>query len=365
MGPEQELEFRNWIRRGLDKVAPLVRTRAMVESGSRHDADLWSGLTDLGVLGFGIEEQHGGAGASPSELALFLMEAGRVLLPGGFVGGSVVAPRLLCDDPVVAANLLCKVARGKSRVAFADNAVVSVGGSRESPELTGRLSHLADADVCDHLLLLTPDDEVYLVESARAVVDRLASLDETRPVSDVVLNQALARRVVAGPDDLAQARGLLSLALAAESAGAMAHLLEVTVNHVGRRTQFGGPIGRFQAVKHRCADMFVSVQASTSMVLEGFARIESTGRVDPLTARATEAFVADAFLSVAKAAMQLHGGIAFTWEHDVHLYLKRARSNQSLAGGTDRRVAALADALMSSGESVLTMLGLEEPVHQD
>jgi alkylation response protein AidB-like acyl-CoA dehydrogenase len=359
MGPEQEHEFRKWIRQGLDKVAPLSFARAMVESGSRPDALLWSGLADLGVLGFGVEERHGGAGASPSELALFLMEAGRVLLPGGFLGGSVVAPRLLHGDPF-AASLLTDVAHGRSKVAFADNAVVLFRGSREAPELTGTLSHVADADVCDHLLLVSPDDEVYLVRSTDATLDRRPSLDETRPVSDVVLDRTPARRIAADADDAAQARGIHSLALAAENVGAMGHLLEMTVAHVKARTQFGGPIGRFQAVKHRCADMFVSVQASTSMVLEAFARVESTGRVDPLTALATGSFVADAFVSVAKAAIQLHGGIAFTWEHDVHLFLKRARSNQSLAGGSDRRAAALAASLMSSGESVLVMLGLEE-----
>lgn len=362
MEPQGEQDFRRWVSQGLGKVAPLARTRVLVESGRRDDADSWAALANLGVLGLGIDEAYGGTGATHTETGLFLMEAGRLLVPGGFLGGSVIGPWLLRDDVSVSQDLLAAVAAGQVRMAYADMATVSVSESTGALQLSGTIEHVPDADLATHLLVVTSRDDVFIVESGSARVTPHPSLDETRPVSTVVLDRAAGRRVLAGPETVEQARSIASLAIAAESAGAMSQLLDITVEYVKTRTQFGGPIGRFQAVKHRCTDMFVSVQASTAMVLEGFSRCDETGRVDPLTALATEAFVSDAFVSVAKSAMQLHGGIAFTWEHDVHLYLKRARSSLSSAGSADRRVADLADRLMDSGESVLAMLGLDEPV---
>jgi len=362
MEPQEEQEFRRWVGQGLGKVAPLARTRALVESGRRDDADFWAALANLGVLGLGVDEAHGGTGSTSTETALFLMEAGRLLVPGGYLGGSVIAPWLLRDDVSASQDLLPAVAGGQVRIAYADLAAVSLTESGGTSRLSGTIEHVPDADLATHLLIVTSHDDVFVVESCNAHVTVHPSLDETRPVSTVVLDHADGRRVLADADTVQQARSIASLAIAAESAGAMSRLLDITVDYAKTRTQFGGPIGRFQAVKHRCTDMFVSVQASTAMVLEGFARCDETGRADALTALATETFVSDAFVSVAKSAMQLHGGIAFTWEHDVHLYLKRARSSQSLAGSADRRVADLADRLMDSGESVLAMLALDEPV---
>lgn len=359
MSFEEETEFRSWIRDGLDRIAPLDRTRILVEEGRRADAVLWSELAELGVLGLLVDEEHGGAGAGPTALALFLAEAGRVLLPVGHLAGTTVIPWILRSDKALAAEILPQVSTGEVRAAFADHSEVSVDATGDVVSLSGVIDQVPDADVSDLLFVVAPGDDAFVVETQHADVQRLASLDETRAVSTVRLDQVRARRVGTTPDSIEQARLLLCLARAAEATGAASRLLDMSVEYAKVREQFGRPIGQFQAIKHRSADMFVAVQASTAMVLNAFGRLEDSGRIDSVSAEATALYVNDAFMAVAASAMQIHGGVAFSWEHEAHLYLKRAKANQILAGGSERGAAALADSLFSSERSILSLVGLE------
>ena len=295
----------------LDDLRDSVRGFLDAHAPVRGDGDVWPRLTgELGLTGLAVPESAGGAGASWVELAVALEETGRVLLRAPYL------PTVVAAAAVTDASLVAELA----------------GGGRAALALDGldQVVHAAGADV----LLVADGDELVAHRSFRA--DPLESLDVSRPQARVVVEGDGAR-----VGSASAARDLLHVALAAEAVGAARRCVELTVAHLKVREQFGRPLGSFQALRHRVADMTVAVEGAASMSWYA-ARAAAQASVElPHLAPLAKATAADAFTYVAGETIQLHGGIGFTWEHEAHLYFKRAWSDALLHGDsrTLRRTA--------------------------
>jgi alkylation response protein AidB-like acyl-CoA dehydrogenase len=308
---EELHDLRAAVRGFLDQHAPV---RAQLSA----DGAVWKRLTDeLGLTALPVREQAGGAGASFVELAVVLEETGRSLLRAPYLS-AVVAATVLQELGVD--DLLGSLADGSAPAALALADAVACDGER----LTGTVDQVVDGAEAS-VLLVAADDGLHVVQAGAegVTVTALQPLDPTRSQARVELAQAPSRRV----GDLAavsRAGDLLHVALACESVGAAERCLELSVGHLKTREQFGRPLGSFQALRHRVADLTVAVEGARSTAW--YAARAAAGLSDDLDVAAPLACAtaADAFRDVAGESIQLHGGIGFTWESDIHLYFKRA-----------------------------------------
>jgi acyl-CoA dehydrogenase len=294
----------------------------------------WDRLTgELGLTGLAVPERHGGAGASLAEVAVAVEETGRVLLPAPYLS-TALAGAVLSEGSAVPGDgslveFLPGIASGALRAAFAvGGSVTASGGS-----VTGIVQHVLDGAQAD-LFLVRAGDTLFAVRAADAVVTPAGTLDESRSQATISFDDAPA---VAAGCAAERAEDLLRVMLAVESAGAAAHCLDVTVGYLKTREQFGRPIGAFQALRHRCADLAVEVTSARSTAYAavraaaapaGTASAAELAVLGPLAKR----HCVDVFWHVAAEMIQLHGGIGFTWEHEAHRYLKRAKTSQLLHG---------------------------------
>ncbi|MFE3454337.1 acyl-CoA dehydrogenase family protein [Nonomuraea sp. NPDC059194] len=336
-----EQELRAAVRDLLADRCPPSAVLARVE-GAPYDLDLWKTLArDIGVAGLLIPEEYGGAGASAREAAAVLEELGRGVTPVPFFTSSVLATHALLQ--VGAAALLRELAEGESAAAlvvpFAASPYRETGATvtLADGKLTGQVRAVAGAEVAD-VLLVPVGGDLHAVRAAEARVEVVPSLDLTRPIAHVTFDGAAAEPLGGGFDLAATLRFGAGL-LASEQLGVAEWCLEATLAYVKERHQFARPVGSFQAIKHRLADLWLDVVR---------ARAAARGATDstPMSAAVAQAWNAGVAVHAAEEAVQLHGGIRMTWEHPIHLYLKRAKATE-LALGTpgDHRdaLAPLAD----------------------
>ncbi|WP_102141417.1 acyl-CoA dehydrogenase [Mycobacterium hubeiense] len=313
----------------LQRLNSLAAARATLDGGSAHPAEIWSAGAELGWNGLAIAEEHGGSGFGLAELAVVLEVQGRELTPGPFlptVAAAVVIDR--CAPDSVRAQLLAGLADGSTVAALGLSGSVTVDGDGvvggESPAVLGA----PDADV---LVIAAGDDVVVLDANADGVtVTALESLDPTRSVGTVTLRAVAvpAERVLRGA--ARRARTVFRILASAEAAGVAWASLEMAVEYAKVREQFGRTIGTFQAVKHHAANMLVDVEQTTAATWDA-ARADDLDSVWFAAAvAASHAIRAQVFN--AETNIQLHGGIGFTWEHDAHLYLRRARTLAAVVG---------------------------------
>lgn len=291
----------------------------------------WQALVDAGWVGIEVPDDLGGAGASFTETAVLLDQIGRAVATTGYLGGAVLSVGALRavqpgDDRD---RLLASVAGGDTRMAVAFD-----GFTVEGSTLTGRAEFVADADGADHLLVVTGSG-LAVVSGSELTVEAQPVLDATRRLATVTADAATIETLLAFPTDPDAAVGALhdraAVAIACDSLGIAEQMLTATVDYVAMRHQFGRPIGSFQAVKHACADMLVSIEVSRQLVAQAVAAV-AAGRETRAAAAMAKAYSTSAAVSVAGKAMQLHGGIGYTWESGIHRYLKRATLNRSLFG---------------------------------
>ncbi|WP_172442107.1 acyl-CoA dehydrogenase family protein [Mycobacterium heckeshornense] len=367
---DDRIEFRLWVRDGLQRLAPLTRTRRLAESGQRADPDLVGSLAELGIFGFAVPEQYGGADVGASGLAAFLIEAGRGLLPVPYLSSAVLAPAAIrwARTEAQFAELLAGIAEGVARVALTvgplDDTSPRVTREGDVWRLTGDEPTVLEADVADWFIVAAHTDTgvgLFIVDRADAGVEvtNLDSLDVTRPVAAVSWRQALAvplgpmgNPVPAGPV-LTQLQDLTRLAVAADAVGGAQHLLDISVDHAKNRIQFGRPIGAFQAIKHRCADLYVAVQAATAAVEAAFEGLDQPRSKVPVPAAVAAITALETYWQAARTAMQIHGGLALTAEHEIGLYLKRATASQHLLGNPDQELARLTDLVLAADYDVV------------
>jgi alkylation response protein AidB-like acyl-CoA dehydrogenase len=318
-------ELRSTLRGFFERQAP-------VRSQLAEDPAVWKRITaELGLTGLAVPEEQGGSGASFVELTVALEEAGRMLLRAPLLSTAVAAV-VLADGG--AADLVSRLVDGSTSAAFVVGKVSAAGPAGDL--LSGTVPQVVDAASAG-LLLVTADDTLYAVEASTAVIREAEPLDPTRALARVELAGTHGRPV----GDAAHALDLLHVALAAESVGAARRVLELTVDYLKVREQFGRPLGSFQALRHRVADLTVELEAATSTAWYAARAVVEHSPELPVVAPLAKATATDAFTHIAGEAIQLHGGIGFTWEHDAHLYFKRAWTTSLLHGDarTLRRTA--------------------------
>jgi alkylation response protein AidB-like acyl-CoA dehydrogenase len=315
------------------------RLRDVIDSGDGYDEDLWRLVAgELGLVGIAVSESNGGTGGSFIDAAVVLEESGQALMAVPLTTGIVAAVAVDRADPAAAAELLPPIAAGERRAAL----VVAPSVTSEAGVLSGAAPHVIDGHRADLLVVATADG-LWAVEAAAAGVSVVATptLDLTRWQATVTFNGAVARPL--GDAGLAAtAVDLLRVALALEAVGAARHCLTSTVDYLKTRVQFGKPIGSFQALQHRAADLAVDLESATSTAYyAAWAAADSPAELS-VVAPLAKAVCADAAYRIAAETIQLHGGIGFTWEHEAHLYFKRAIATRLLLGDShlQRRLVA-------------------------
>ncbi|MFD4561719.1 acyl-CoA dehydrogenase family protein [Streptomyces sp. NPDC058469] len=315
-----------------DAASVIVRT----ESDAPHDLSLWKSLADgMGLAGLLVPEERGGQGATHREVAVVLEELGRAVAPVPYLTSAVVATEALlaCD----ADDLLAELASGRRIGVLAVSLSVAPGGAHkvvrhENGSLYGELTGIADAAAADVLLVPGEDGGLYAVDAGAVAVVPQVSLDLTRPLARVVLDGAAGRRI--GDAEPAVRRALRAGAglLASEQLGLADWTLTETVRYLKERKQFNRPVGGFQALKHRLAQLWLEV-VSQRAAARNAADALATGDDTDVAVAVAQAYAASVAVHAAEEAVQLHGGIGMTWEHPAHLYLKRAKAD-SIAYGT-------------------------------
>jgi alkylation response protein AidB-like acyl-CoA dehydrogenase len=332
---EVEEELRAAVRGLLADRCPPAAVLKRIES-EPYDLDLWKTLAgEIGVAGLLIPEEHGGAGASASEAAVVLEELGRAVTPAPFFTSAVMATYALLPSGDA---LLGELAEGRRTAALAVSFSASPyrpghGSSvrLEGGRLTGSVAGVAGAEVAD-VLLVPVGGELYAVEGVQAEV--VSSLDLTRPVATVTFDGAQARPV--GACDVAEVLLFSAGLLASEQLGVAEWCLDTTLAYVKERHQFARPVGSFQAIKHRLADLWLDVVRARAAA-RGAAADGSA-----ISVAVAQSWNASVAVHAAEEALQLHGGIGMTWEHPVHLYLKRAKATEIALGTPGDHRAALA-----------------------
>jgi alkylation response protein AidB-like acyl-CoA dehydrogenase len=327
--------------------AEEVRRLAFEEERGFTDAQ-WTAIAELGWPALVVPEEDGGLGLGVVELAVVQEELGYALAPTPFL--STVAGGLLIaagGDPEQRAARLPALAEGTLR---ATAATLTAGGEPvdvDGSAATGTLVAVPDAQSADALVAAGADGAPLLVDlraGGDAVrVEPAEALDPTRRLATVELRGAAAEPLAAG--DTARARDVMAVAVAAESVGVAQRAMEMAVAHAKERKQFGRPIGAYQAVSHACAQMLLEIEGARSTVLYAAWALDHAPEEAPLAAAMAKAYASDAGRRVPAAALQVLGGIGFTWEHDLHLWLKRGRANAALWGDARAHRARVADLL--------------------
>jgi alkylation response protein AidB-like acyl-CoA dehydrogenase len=297
---EERQLLRQTVAALVDKHASPEAVRQAMESPLGYDVSLWSLLCEqVGVAALVVPESVGGAGGELADAAVVLEELGRSLVPTPLLGTTVAELALLAaEDPD--ADTLGQLAAG--------TAIGTVVFDRE---------YVINGDVAD-VVLAVQDAQIFRWIDPSVVAAH--SLDPTRRLTRVTPGASTAIGTDPGIADSA------AILLAAEQIGAAARCLDLTVEYTKQRVQFGRPIGSFQALKHRMADMYVAVQSARAVVADAIATPTA------VSAALASLAASEAFCAVAGDAIQLHGGIAITWEHDMQLYFKRAYSSAQLFG---------------------------------
>jgi alkylation response protein AidB-like acyl-CoA dehydrogenase len=342
--------------------------RRLMESDPTYDPKVWARLgSELGVLGLSVPESDGGVGGTLVDQAVAVEELGASLACGPLFGTVYLAiPALVAASAGPARDeLLAELIEGRRTAAFAvgdragafDPAAVTVTAAGSA--LTGTAEWVVDAAAADDLLVAANGADgvaLYYVDAGGPGVDRtsLVTVDLTRPQAIIRLSEAPAR-LVAGPDEAERVIGhalrVGSALLAVEQVGAAQHLLDLAVEYAKSRLQFGRPIGSFQAVKHRLADMLVDLEHARSTAYHA-AWALTDGSDDPaLAASIAQATCSAAFSRVAADTIQVLGGIGFTWEHQAHLYFKRATTDAALLGTAEQHRSRVASSVLDTAEA--------------
>jgi alkylation response protein AidB-like acyl-CoA dehydrogenase len=325
-----------------------ARRRLGAEPG--YDEQAWRLLgSEMGLAGLGIAEDRGGAGGGLAELTVVAEELGRSLLPVPFFSSTVLAGQILARCPDTAGEVLARLSAGRELAAFAGTDSdgcwrlerLPVGAEAEAAtwRLRGAAEFVLDGADASHLVVAarTPSGcDLFLVAGGGDGVQRraLQTLDPTRGQALVSFDGAIGTPLTAGGRGAEAVQSALDVALvvlAAEQVGGAAACLDMAVEYAKIRHQFSRPIGSFQAIKHKLADLLILVEMGRSAIDRALLAEQDPSRLAEAAAVA-KIWCSDAFTTVTTENVQIHGGIGFTWEHDAHLYFRRARADEQLLG---------------------------------
>jgi alkylation response protein AidB-like acyl-CoA dehydrogenase len=350
---EEQEELRKSVRRFLEDKSSEAEVRRLMETPEGYDPAVWSQMAQqLGLQGLAIPEEYGGSGFSYVELVVVLEEMGRALLCAPYFSTVALAANLLltAGDEDAKKEYLPGIASGDliATVAFTEDsgrwdeagitmeATAGDGGAR----LNGHKMFVIDGHTANLILVAARQSgslNLYAVQGDAPGLTRtpLSTMDQTRKQARLEFKDVAARHI--GGDDqgwaaLSKTLDLAAVALAAEQVGGAQKVLEMAVEYAKVRVQFGRPIGSFQAIKHKCADMLLEVESAKSAAYyAGWAAAEDNDEL-PVVASLAKAYCSDAYFHATAENIQIHGGIGFTWEHPAHLYFKRAKSSELMFG---------------------------------
>lgn len=349
---EQDL-IRSTARQFLENRQGIEKVRELMMSDDGSDQVLWKEMAEMGWTGLAIPEEHGGSGLSAVEMGVLLEEMGRAVTPGPFFASAVLATTVIQEigTGTQQANLLPPLAAGE-RIASLAIFEEARDWSPHSPSTTatregdgwvidGTKRSVLSGLEADSLLVTAATDDgvgVFVVDSGAdgVIATSEPALDPTRRQATVAFRSvSVADEARLGDGDatagLRRVLALATTALAAEQVGGAQRCMEMSVDYAKTRYQFGRPIGSYQSIKHRCANMLMKVEHAKSAAYYG-ARVTEDPDELAIAAPLAGAVASEGYVWVAGENIQVHGGIGFTWEHDAHIYLKRAKASSLLLG---------------------------------
>ena len=357
---EEQDMLRKSARDFLAKESPMTYVRRMMEDEVGHSGETWPKMAALGWMGLIVPEEHGGAGLNMVDLVVVLEEMGRVVMPGPFFSTVLLGALAVLEggSEQQKARYLKAIAAGELKATVASlepngrwdaegieaTAVADSGGFL----LNGTKLFVPDAHVADLIVVAVRTEKgkgeegisLFAVDVPKegVTVTQLKTMDQTRKLCEVKLEQ-----VRVGPEALVGARGggfpilkrvtdRAKVALCAEMCGGAERVLEMSVEYAKVRVQFDRPIGSFQAIQHKCANMLLLVESAKSATYYAAWAVANDVPEAPLAAAMAKSYTSDAYRVVAGEGIQIHGGIGFTWEHDMHIYFKRAKGSEFTFG---------------------------------
>ena len=363
----EQRELRESVRRFLAERAPLTRVRELMETTGGTDPDVWrQASAQLSLPGIAVPEEYGGAGFSFAEQVIVLEELGAALFTGPYLASAVLAATALLasDDTEAKKDLLPGIAAGETVATLAftedggswDPASIRLAATQKAQQtqngwrLDGHKSFVLDGHTADLILAVATTGTGLSLFAVNATADGLTrrplpTLDQTRKLARLAFSDVKARLVGeqgAARSVLDRTLDVAALALAAEQLGGAQRALDMAVAYAKVRRQFGRPVGSFQAIKHRCADLLLEVESLRSAVGYAAAAVAAGSTEVPVLAPLVKAYASEVYSHVAGENIQIHGGIGFTWEHDAHLYLKRAKASELFFGDGSYHRARLA-----------------------
>jgi alkylation response protein AidB-like acyl-CoA dehydrogenase len=350
---EEQEELRNTIRAFLEAKSSEAAVREQMETEDGYDAAVWSQMAEqMGLQGLHIPEEFGGSGFGYVELGIVLEEMGRSLLCAPFFSSVVLAANtlILSGDDDAKKAYLPGIASGETIATLAytepsgkwdeSGITATATASGDGYTISGTKSFVLDGHTADLIIVAAKTDagtSLFAVAGDASGLTRtaLSTMDQTRKQAKLELDNVPATLIGEdgkGWDVLQTVLDLAAVSLAAEQVGGAQKVLEMAVEYAKVRVQFGRPIGSFQAIKHKCADMLLEVESAKSAAYYGMWCAAEMNDELPSTASLAKAYCSEAYFHAAAENIQIHGGIGFTWEHPAHLYFKRAKSSELLFG---------------------------------
>jgi alkylation response protein AidB-like acyl-CoA dehydrogenase len=350
---EEQEELRRSVRRFLEDKSPSTEVRRLMETTEGFDRAVWDQMANqLGLQALAIPEEYGGVGFGYVELTVVFEEMGAALLCAPYFATVALAANALLSsgDEAAKKDLLPGIASGETIATLAltedsgrwdaEGITLAATPSGDGWKLDGHKMFVIDGHNADLVLVAGRTDRgvsLFAVEGGASgmTATPLATMDQTRKQARIEFASTPARLI--GDDGgaapvLSRTLDLAAVALAAEQVGGAQRCLDMAVDYAKTRIQFGRPIGSFQAIKHKCADMLLEVESAKSAAYyAGWAAAEDTEEL-PVVASLAKSYCSEAYFHAAAENIQIHGGIGFTWEHDAHLYFKRAKSSELMLG---------------------------------
>ena len=350
---EEQEELRRTVRAFLDDKSPSAEVRRLMETTEGYDPAVWEQMgSQLGLQGLAIPEEYGGSGYTYVELIVVLEEMGRALLAAPYFSTVALAANAILHsgDDAAKKELLPGIAGGET---IATLALTEDNGRWDAEGITATATKAGDGYTIDgHKMFVLDGHTAGLIVVAAKTGDGislftvsggadgltrtpLATMDQTRKQARLEFSGTPAKLLGTegeGWSVLSRVLDLAAVALAAEQVGGAQKCLDMSVDYAKVRVQFGRPIGSFQAIKHKCADMLLEVESAKSAAYyAGWAAAEDSEEL-PVVASLAKSYCSEAYFHAAAENIQIHGGIGFTWEHDAHLYFKRAKSSELMLG---------------------------------
>ncbi len=345
---DDQNELRSTAARFLEEKSSSDKVRELMETADGFDEGTWKQMADLGWFGMAIPESYGGIGFGFVEVTVLMEEMGKRLLPAPYFSSVVLAANAILNAGTEdqKTELLGGIADGTTRAALAfvepsgKWELDSIEATVTDGKLSGTKSYVIDGATANLLVVAAKTGSgvsLYTVDPDAEGVTRtpLQTLDMTRKQAKIEFNNAPATLLGAegaGAEALQKTLDQAAAALCAEMVGGAQACLDASTTYAKERYQFGRPIGSFQAIKHKCANMLMEVEmARSAAYYAGWAAAEDPDEL-PLAASLAKAYCSDAYFHAAAENIQIHGGIGFTWEHDAHLYFRRAKSSEIYLG---------------------------------